>query len=151
MTQREAASAAKLTPQTWHLYDSGKVLPSEKKRRALVDAIALGKRRRDERASLLLLAFHFGGLRLLADPEGEPISFSTPEQANAICELLSEPPFDALTLDPLIVPAWRDWRGLPATVRELDADDDGEAVTAALITAGAIASMLRSAPGWVVE
>jgi hypothetical protein len=149
LTQREAAQRANLAPQTWNDYDVGRVVPSPGKRRELLDALALGARRRDETASLLFVAFRLGGLRLLADRGGVPISFATPEQAGAVASLLAEPPFDRLDLDPVIVPAWHAWEGLPREVRELG-EDDGEGASAAVIAAGAIASLLRWAPGWVV-
>jgi hypothetical protein len=149
LTQREAARRAKIETQTWNGYDLGRVVPSAGKRRALLDAIALGERRPGEPASLLFVGFRLGGLRLLADADGAPLAFATPEQADAICALLAEPPLDALALDPVIVPAWRGWEGLPDEVCPLG-EGDGEAASAAVIAAGAIASLLRSAPGWVV-
>jgi DNA-binding XRE family transcriptional regulator len=147
-TQRDAASAAAITPQTFSAYETGRVVPSRRRTLRLLRSVALGRRRRGEPESSLLLfaAFHLGGgVRLLADEEGIPLSFPTPEQAHAVCELLDE---YVPGLRSMILPVWPGWRGAPEIVRRLDPEDDASAAKAAAV---ALAAVVENAPGWLVE
>jgi transcriptional regulator with XRE-family HTH domain len=150
LSQREAARRANISPQTWSQYDGGSIVASPGRVRRLLDALALGERGDDEGSALLFVGYRLGGIRLLADADGAPIAFATPTQADAVCSLLDEAPLDALDLAPFIAPAWRSWGGLPDRIHELGDADGGEAATAAVVTAGAIVSLLERAPGWAV-
>lgn len=100
-TQAQAARALDLGRATLNVYETGRIVPSERRTSEILSVLALGERASGEQRPRLFVSFSLAGQRLLSI-RGALLEFASPQNAARVADEL-----DACRLDNVVVvPAW---------------------------------------------